>query len=72
MSFSLSPARVSPHTCAQPKQSRLSFALMIKVWSERRALARLDESRLEDLGLSSAKAAQETARPIWDLPNHRL
>ena len=72
MSLSLSPARISPHACAQPKQSRLSFALMIKVWGERRALARLDESRLEDLGLSSAKAAQETARPIWDLPNHRL
>ena len=72
MSFSLSPARTAPHPCARSKQSQLSFALMIKVWGERRALARMDESRLADLGLSPAKVAQETARPIWDLPHHRL
>jgi len=72
MSFSLSPARISPQACAQLNQQRLSFTLMIKVWGERRTLARLDESRLADLGLSPAEVARESARPIWDLPHHRL
>ncbi|MCF2869995.1 hypothetical protein L0664_02850 [Octadecabacter sp. G9-8] len=40
----------------------------LTVWSERRALARMDVSRLKDMGISPQDAAIEAARPFWDLP----
>jgi uncharacterized protein YjiS (DUF1127 family) len=33
---------------------------------QRRALAALDDFRLEDLGLTRAEAEAEAARPMWD------
>jgi len=36
------------------------------VWRQRRALAELDDHRLDDLGLTRRDAAREAARPIWD------
>ncbi|MEM8655634.1 MAG: DUF1127 domain-containing protein [Pseudomonadota bacterium] len=38
------------------------------VWKSRRALARLDARALEDVGLTKDRAAQEAAKPIWDVP----
>jgi hypothetical protein len=38
------------------------------VWTQRRALAKLDDARLKDLGISPQAAAIEAARPFWDLP----
>ncbi|MGM0585529.1 MAG: DUF1127 domain-containing protein [Pseudomonadota bacterium] len=35
---------------------------------QRRALARLDAARLEDIGLDPEAAAAEAARPFWDPP----
>lgn len=49
-------------------QPRFSISAMFIVWKERRELARMDESRLWDLGISPIDAATETARPFWDLP----
>lgn len=37
---------------------------------QRRALARLDDSALADMGLTRTEAAQEAARPVWDVPAH--
>lgn len=41
---------------------------MFAVWRSRRALARLDIARLDDIGVTSWRAAAEAAKPIWDVP----
>lgn len=45
--------------------------LIYAVWKERRALARLDECALKDLGLSSADVEFESSRSPLDLPRNR-
>ena len=37
---------------------------------QRRALARLDDAALEDIGLSRSDAETEAQRPFWDAPAH--
>jgi len=54
-------------TIALPRPSRLSLRRMIEVARQRRALARLDDAALADLGLSRRAARTEAARPVWDL-----
>jgi len=54
-------------TIALPRPSRLSLRRMIEVARQRRALARLDDAALADLGLSRRAARAEAARPVWDL-----
>ncbi len=39
-------------------------------WRQRRALARLDDAALKDIGVSATDAAREARRPIWDVPAH--
>lgn len=41
---------------------------VLAVWRQRRCLAQMDASRLKDIGITAGEAAQEAARPIWDLP----
>jgi uncharacterized protein YjiS (DUF1127 family) len=41
---------------------------MLAVWAQRRALYRLDDAALEDLGLTREAALREASRPFWDLP----
>jgi uncharacterized protein YjiS (DUF1127 family) len=41
---------------------------ILAVWRQRRCLAQMDASRLKDIGITAGEAAQEAARPIWDLP----
>jgi uncharacterized protein YjiS (DUF1127 family) len=68
MTMSLITSRSIP--CASPAASkRWSLRFALRVWAERRALARMDVSRLKDLGISPAAAAAEAARPFWDLPH---
>lgn len=45
--------------------------LVLKVWQERRALARLDGRALRDLGLSRADVEHEVSRSPLDLPRDR-
>jgi uncharacterized protein YjiS (DUF1127 family) len=44
------------------------LAEMLAVWTQRRALYRLDDAALEDLGLTRQAALREASRPFWDLP----
>ena len=37
---------------------------------QRRQLAALDATRLDDLGLTAQDARREAARPFWDAPQH--
>ncbi len=39
---------------------------------QRRALARLDDDALCDIGLTRQDAQSEAARPIWDAPDNWL
>ncbi len=41
-------------------------------WRQRRALERLDDSALTDIGLSRTEAHIESRRPVWDVPAHWL
>lgn len=52
----------------RPAARGFSLVKMIDVWRSRRALAQLDTSRLEDVGLTAKRAAAEEAKPIWDVP----
>lgn len=40
----------------------------LDVWRQRQALKKLDQSRLNDLGLSRTAADAEARRLIWDAP----
>lgn len=41
----------------------------LNVARSRRALAALDATQLEDLGISASEAREEAARPFWDAPS---
>ena len=62
------PARLP----AAPAVPALITAVLsaLEIWRQRRALARLESHRLDDLGIAPAAAAREAKRPIWDAPNH--
>lgn len=59
-------------TLTLPAFRSLSVTLPIGQWirvaRERRALARLDERVMRDIGIDPDAAAVEAARPFWDLP----
>ncbi len=46
--------------------------LVLKVWQERRALSRLDDRALRDLGLSRADVEHEVSRSPLDVPQDRV
>jgi uncharacterized protein YjiS (DUF1127 family) len=50
---------------------RLPFARWMEVARERRALARLTDRELRDIGLDPERARIEAGRPFWDLPSGR-
>ncbi len=51
---------------------RARIALPVREWiqvaRERRALARLSDRELLDIGLDPQRARSEAGRPFWDLP----
>ncbi len=53
------------HVACGPR--RASLGDMFAVYRERRALARLDDSALRDIGLTREEADREAKRPIWDV-----
>jgi uncharacterized protein YjiS (DUF1127 family) len=40
----------------------------VAVFAQRRALARLDDAALDDIGVTREAADAEAMRPFWDLP----
>ncbi|MDK3018138.1 DUF1127 domain-containing protein [Pseudodonghicola flavimaris] len=44
------------------------LAHMISVHRQRRALIKLDDRALEDIGISRSQARAEASRPFWDAP----
>ena len=53
------------HSALRP----LRIADMLAVWAQRRALYRLDDAALRDIGLTRETALREASRPFWDLPS---
>jgi uncharacterized protein YjiS (DUF1127 family) len=43
-------------------------ALSFDAWRSRRALARLDDRALRDIGLTRGDAQIEANRPVWSVP----
>jgi uncharacterized protein YjiS (DUF1127 family) len=56
--------RISQFACA--------VELAMQVRNERRALMRMDERALQDVGFDSGKAYGEANRSFWDVPVDRL
>jgi uncharacterized protein YjiS (DUF1127 family) len=55
---------------ALPKTVRLTLFDLISLYRQRRALARLDDRALEDIGITRAEADAEARSGFWDVPNH--
>jgi len=58
-------------TATPPAFPAFPLAQWMTVARERRALARLGDRELADLGIEPAAARAEAARPFWDLPAGR-
>lgn len=60
--------------CTAPRRPGVLSRLrgMLAVRAQRRALARLDEHALRDIGLTRDTALSEASRPIWDVPPYWL
>lgn len=46
------------------------FIVALSLRRQRKALARLDDRLLDDVGLDRDAALAEAARPVWDVPRH--
>lgn len=57
-------------TALPPASRRPSLFDLLDLARQRRALARLDDDRLRDLGLTRHEALREARRPVWDHPGH--
>jgi uncharacterized protein YjiS (DUF1127 family) len=57
-------------TAARHLGRKVAVALMVR--AERRALMRLDENALKDMGFSKGQADGEAGRGFWDVPADRL
>lgn len=58
-------------TATPPALPGLPLGRWLTVARERRALARLTDRELADIGLDAAAARAEAGRPFWDLPAGR-
>lgn len=59
---------LSHRRCAPFAASRRASMLdALDLYRQRRALARLDDHALNDIGLTRAEAEAEANRPIWDI-----
>ncbi|WP_197917122.1 DUF1127 domain-containing protein [Thiosulfatihalobacter marinus] len=47
-----------------------AIAKAVAVLRQRRALARLDDAALKDLGLTAGDVNAEIRRPVWDVPSN--
>ena len=49
-----------------------TFGQLAELRRQRKALARLDDAALRDLGLTRREAITEARRKIWDVPSNWL
>lgn len=65
-----------PHAAATARAPlRAALRWLVGAWQtrrQRRQLAALELSRLDDLGLSPREALREARKPIWNVPAHWL
>lgn len=50
--------------------NRPSLMSLLTLWRSRQALARLDATQLQDIGLTAKEAKAEADRLPWDVPAH--
>ncbi|SDX35327.1 DUF1127 domain-containing protein [Litoreibacter albidus] len=60
----------SSATCVAPARRKIGLMGYISLYRQRRALAGLDDTRLNDIGVSRSDAESEALRPVWDAPQH--
>ncbi len=60
-------AQTSHSNLRKPRKGLLAY---LDLYAQRRALAKLDQSQLRDIGVSRTDAEAEVARPLWDAPGH--
>ncbi len=60
-------AHTSRSNSRKPRKGLLAY---LDLYAQRRALAKLDQAQLRDIGVSRAEAEAEVARPPWDAPRH--
>ena len=53
-----------------PSDKGLNVKDIFALHRQRRALARLDDAALKDIGLTHADVETELNRPLWDVPAH--
>ena len=58
------------HKCATRRTSR--FFMFVALHRQRRALGKLDATRLKDIGLTRNQAKTEAHKPFWDIPAKSL
>ncbi|MFT4960818.1 MAG: hypothetical protein ACI92Z_001903 [Paracoccaceae bacterium] len=62
-------AHTSTHISTQtPRATGTGLVRLLRVWSQRRALRKLDSAALSDIGLTRAQANRESRRSFWDAP----
>ncbi|MCF3932139.1 DUF1127 domain-containing protein [Acuticoccus sp. M5D2P5] len=54
------------------RKAALMARLWLNLWSERRALAMLDDRLLKDIGVTPDEARYESERAPWDAPTKRM
>lgn len=52
------------------KRNTVGLLGYLALWQQRRALAKMDDRQLDDIGVSRADALAEATRPLWDVPAH--
>ncbi len=55
---------------SRPANRKSGIMGYVDLYHQRRALAKLDNARLADLGLSRQEADVEAGRAFWDAPQH--
>lgn len=60
------------HTAPRRPRVMSVISAIFATWRQRQALGQLDTHLRRDVGLSQSDIAEETRRPIWDVPNHWL
>ena len=62
------PSLAQGRTWGRTRGRAFDLGGLIALWRQRRALARLDDRALADIGVTRAEALAEAARPVWDVP----